>query len=97
MQKFIWLWKHRHCWEQLKYLCSHRYELKRILSIVALADRSQEVKDILACLRDFDRVPLVRSWRASVPGSGKVEPPFEWPKRDMPRPKQDVSEPGKLH
>lgn len=79
MQKFIWLWKHRHCWEQLKYLYEQRMELKRILrSIHINADAPSEFqadpdKDpqtidiILECLREFDRVPLAREWEVSPP------------------------------
>lgn len=57
MKGIIWLWKHRHCWEQLRYLYSHRFELKRILAKVPL---SEEAKGILTCLHEFDRVPLAR-------------------------------------
>ena len=61
MQKFIWLWKHWHCWKQLKYLYEHRYSLKLILSKVALhPDSPEKVERILAHLREFDRVPLAR-------------------------------------
>lgn len=76
IEGLAWLWKHRHCWEQLKYLYEHRLELKRILrNIYIHDDRPSEYREsvdshpkkILAYLREFDRVPLARSW--------KVEPP----------------------
>lgn len=61
MNGIIWLWKHRHCWEQLRYLYSHRFELKRILSKLSIhPDSPREVEKILARLRDFDRVPLTK-------------------------------------
>ncbi len=101
MQKFIWLWKHRHCWEQLKYLYEQRIELKRILRSIHIsvdapsefqADEEkdpQTIDSILERLREFDRVPLIRSWNVSPSMGGKVEPPRAWPERpNMPRPKQ---------
>ncbi len=61
MSGIIWLWKHRHCWEQLKYLYEHRYSLKLILSKVSLhPDAPEKVERILACLREFDRMPLAK-------------------------------------
>lgn len=72
MQKFIWLWKHRHCWEQLKYLYEQRMELKRILRSIHIntdapsefqadPDKDPQIIDaILERLREFDRVPLAR-------------------------------------
>jgi hypothetical protein len=61
MNGLVWLWKHRHCWEQLRYLYSHRFELKSILSKVSIhPDAPEGVDKILDCLRDFDRVPLTR-------------------------------------
>ncbi len=89
MQGIIWLWKHRHCWEQLRYLYSHRYELKRILAKVQIHPDSPEgVDNILARLREFDRIPLAMPRKTPPSVSGKVQPPYPWPKRDMPRPKQ---------
>lgn len=101
MQGIIWLWKHRHCWEQLKYLYEQRGELKRILRSIHINTDSpgefqadvgkdpQTTNAILEHLREFDRVPLVRAWGASTSIGGKVEPPRPWPKRpNMPRPKQ---------
>jgi hypothetical protein len=61
MKGIIWLWKHRHCWEQLRYLYSHRFELKRMLGIMALSpDCGEEAKAMLGRLESFDRVPLAR-------------------------------------
>lgn len=69
MNGIIWLWKHRHCWKQLKYLYNKRFELKRILSKVSIhPDSPGEVENILACLREFGRVPLTRQI-----------PPRPWP------------------
>ena len=71
MNGIIWLWKHRHCWKQLKYLYEHRFELKLILGNISVHhDRPGEyqsdcnadperLEKILDCLRDFDRVPLI--------------------------------------
>lgn len=74
MQGIIWLWKHRHCWEQLKYLYEHRYSLKVILSKVSLhPDVPEKVESILECLREFDRVPLT----GHIPPRGKLEPQHE--------------------
>lgn len=79
MQKFIWLWKHRHCWEQLKYLYEQRGELKRILrSIHINADSPSEfqadvdkdpqtIDALLERLREFDRVPRPREWNVVPP------------------------------
>ncbi len=74
MNGIIWLWKHRHCWEQLRYLYSHRYELKRILARVQIHPDSPEgVDNILARLRDFDRIPLARP----IPPREKLTPQQE--------------------
>lgn len=81
MNGVIWLWKHRHCWEQLRYLYEHRYSLKLALG----TSSSEHAEELLARLRDFDRMPLigalpsrpgcvppVRPWKVSPP----VSPPL---------------------
>jgi len=58
MNGIIWLWKHRYCWKQLKYLYENRYSLKLILEKVSLhPDAPEKIERILASLREFDRVP----------------------------------------
>lgn len=59
MSGIIWLWKHRHCWKQLKYLYEHRYSLTLALS----TSKAEDAEEIRACLRDFDRVSLARPWK----------------------------------
>lgn len=68
MKGIIWLWKHQHCWKQLRYLYSHRFELKRILAKVSLhPDAGEDVDRILKRLRDMDRIPLPREWMVAPP------------------------------
>lgn len=100
MQGILWLWKHRHCWEQLKYLYEQRIELKRILRNIGLHDdRPSEyqaaindidvIPDILAKLREFDMIPLARAWKVSppLPGSnGRIEKAMTFPTTDKPNP-----------
>lgn len=82
MQGIIWLWKHRHCWKQLKYLYENRYSLKLALH----TSKAEDAERILACLREFDRVPLVRR---VTPRVGKVQPLGQIPRRkDRPMPKR---------
>jgi len=71
MNGIIWLWKHRYCWKQLKYLYENRYRLKLALS----TSKAEDAEKILACLKGFDRVPLARPW--------KVEPPPRPKQRTM--------------
>lgn len=84
MNGIVWLWKHRHCWEQLEYLYEQRTELKRILRSIHINEhapsefQADEEKDpqtidaILERLREFDRVPLVREWAVSPPPRKRV-------------------------
>lgn len=79
MKGLIWLWRHRHCWEQLKYLYEQRGELKRILRSIHINTDSpsefqadpekdpQIIDAMLERLRGFDRIPLVREWNVSPP------------------------------
>lgn len=70
MRNMIWLWKHRHCWEQLRYLYSHRFEIQRIAAKMSLSpDAYQETDNLLACLRNFNRVPLARPWKVQPPAA----------------------------
>lgn len=63
MNGIIWLWKHRHCWEQLRYLYSHRYSIKLALG----TSSNEDAADLLAHLRDFDRIPLTRPSKVLPP------------------------------
>lgn len=56
-----------------------RFELKLILSKIFIDDdrpgeyqagdvaEQQRINSILACLREFDRIPLARPWKVSPP------------------------------
>lgn len=88
MRRYIWLWKHRHCWEQLKYLYEQRGELKRILrSIYINADAPSEfqadendpqiIDAILDTLREFDRIPMPNRIPAR-PQPILHQLPYEW-------------------
>ena len=85
MQGIIWLWKHRHCWEQLKYLHESRGALKLALS----TSKAEDAEEIRICLRDFERVPLVRPIPERL---GKIYPIGPMPRgSNRPKPIQEDS------
>jgi len=81
MKRIIWLWKHRHSWEQLKYL----YEIRCSLKVILRESYLEESNDILEHIREFDQVPLARPW--------KVTPPILMRGTELPARKEGESNP----
>lgn len=75
MKGIIWLWKHRHCWEDMKLLWDHRTELKRIVLKLHLesifprwkdetkAELAEQGQECWEWLSGVGQLKLARPWK----------------------------------